>query len=414
MRTASQMDYHAGCVLKIHPSDRQKHIIAVNDGAARSVYNLLVAYDREIHLLRKTSIYIREVAERIDYLTSVISSHSGIVNALPYLKEEDVDSMAVANAIMNYRKAWKNMKERHTGIPTFHRKSSKQSYQTNAHYRKGAESINDGNVRFEDEHHIILPKLGRIRFDGSPEVVRGLMNRRNARIGTVTISRDAVGEYWVSLQISSDDRLAEPLPETGSQAGIDLNLTDLVNDSDGESFENPRFIRAAEKKLAKAQRRLSRRAEKAKRDGRRLADSANYQKQRKKVAFIQRKTARQRADYLNCVSKQMIKNHDLIAAEDLKVKNMMQNSLLARSIGDAGWGTLLRMLVQKGETYGRQVILVPPEYTTQMCSACGHVMTGKERLPLSAREWDCPACGAHHIRDTNAAKNILARALRSL
>lgn len=399
MRAASQMDYHAGCVLKIYPSDRQKHIIAVNDGAARSVYNLLVAYDRELHLLRKTSIYIREVAERIDYLTSVISSHSGIVNALPYLKEKDVDSMAVANAIMNYHKAWKNMKERHTGIPTFHRKSSKQSYQTNAHYRKGAESINDGNVRFEDEHHIILPKLGRIRFDGSPEVVRGLMNRRNARIGTVTISRDAVGEYWVSLQISADDRLAESLPETGSQAGIDLNLTDLVNDSDGGSFENPRFIRAAEK---------------AKRDGRRLADSANYQKQRKKVAFIQRKTARQRADYLNCVSKQLIKSHDLIAAEDLKVKDMMQNSLLARSIGDAGWGTLLRMLVQKGETYGRQVILVPPEYTTQTCSACGHVMTGKEKLPLSAREWDCPVCGTHHIRDTNAAKNILARALGSL
>lgn len=272
MRTASQMDYHAGCVLKIHPSDRQKHIIAVNDGAARSVYNLLVAYDREIHLLRKTSIYIREVAERIDYLTSVISSHSGIVNALPYLKEKDVDSMAVANAIMNYHRAWKNMKERHAGIPTFHRKSSKQSYQTNAHYGKDAEGIGDGSIRFEDAHHIILPKLGRIRFDGSPEVVRGLMNRRNARIGTVTISRDAVGEYWVSLQVSSDDRLVEPLPETGSQAGIDLNLTNLVNDSDGGSFENPHFIRAAEKKLAKAQRKLSRRAEKAKRDGRRLAD----------------------------------------------------------------------------------------------------------------------------------------------
>ena len=109
-----------------------------------------------------------------------------------------------------------------------------------------------------------------------------------------------------------------------------------------------------------------------------------------------------------------LRSADLIAAEDLKVKDMMQDPLLARSIGDAGWGTLLQMLVQKGETYGRQVILVPPEYTTQTCSACGHVMTGKEKLPLSAREWDCPVCGTHHVRDTNAAKNILARALRSL
>ena len=133
MRTASQMAHHEGRVLKIYPSDRQKRIIAVNSGAARSVYNLLVAYDRELHLLGRTSIYIREVAERIDYLRSVIGSQSGIVNALPYLKDRDVDSMAVANSIMNYRRAWKNMKEHHAGVPTFHKKSSGQSYQTNAH-----------------------------------------------------------------------------------------------------------------------------------------------------------------------------------------------------------------------------------------------------------------------------------------
>lgn len=423
MRTASQMTHHEGCVLKIYPSDRQKHIIAVNSGAARSVYNLLVASDREIHRLRKTAGLVPADRKRLEDVILMIRDPDGkafsdvrhIRNTLPYLNDPDIDSDAIVNARINFGRAWKNAKEHRAGIPTFHRKSYVQSYQTSNHYAKGNEGLNGGSIRFLDRSHIRLPKIGRIRCSESPEVIDGLLSHGSqTRIGTVTVSRDAVGEYWVSLQVASDEPFAEPLPETGSQAGIDLNLTELVNDSEGGSFKNPRFLRKSEKRLAKAQRKLSRRAERARKDGRRLADSANYQKQRKKVAFIQRKTARQRADYLDCVSRQLIKSHDLIAAEDLSVREMLSNPLLARSISDAGWRTLLTMLTRKGEKYGRQVILVPPEYTTQTCSVCGHVMAGKEKLPLSAREWICPSCGTHHVRDTNAAKNILAKALSGL
>lgn len=371
MRSTSDMAFHEGVVIKLHPSDAQKHIIAVNDNASRAVYNFLVATDRELYRLKKTALYISTVAERISYLESVISTPSAIMNALPYLYDRNVDSQAVCSAIRNYRGAWKRMREQHAGIPAFHKKGCAMSYQTCAHYRK------------------------------------------DTRIGTITIMMDAVGEYWASLQVSTDMPFHDALPETGSSVGVDLNLIELANDSDGGAFENRKYRGKSQKKLAKAQRKLSRRAEMARKEGRSLKDSKNYQKQRRKVAYLQRKTTRQRKDYLNCISWHLVKSHDLIAFEDLSVKNLLRNHCLAGAISDASWGMLVTMTRQKADTYGRKVILVLPQYTTQTCSVCGHVMKGKDSLTLSVREWTCPACGAHHVRDTNAARNILARALGS-
>ena len=422
MKKCSQMNYHYGVVLKIYPSDVQKHIIAVNDGAQRAVYNLLVGVDKEIYCLKKTAAIVPADRKRLEDVTLKIRGLNGrgsdtahIRNTLPFLNEPEVDGQVIAVARKNYAAAWKNMRERHTGVPTFHKKSYEQSYQTSNHYKSGYEGLNGGTIRFLDRDHLQLPVIGRIRCSGSPEIIDKLFSHNSqTRIGTVTVSRDAVGEYWVSLQIASDDPFVKVLPKTGSQIGIDLNLIDLVNDSEGASFENPRFRKKLEGKLAKAQKKLSRRAERAKKDNRKLRDSRNYQKQCQKVAYIQRKIARQRTDYLNYVSKQLIKSHDLIAAEDLKVSNLLKNHCLAKAISDAGWRTLLTLLQQKGEMYGRDVILIAPQYTTQTCSVCGHVMTGDQKLPLSVREWDCPVCGTHHMRDANAAKNILAKARKSL
>lgn len=422
MKRCNQMNYHYGLVLKIYPSDAQKHTIAVNDGAQRAVYNLLVGTDKEIHRLKKTADIVPADRKRLEDVTLKIrelnesgSDTAHIRNTLPFLNEPEVDGQVIATAKKNYTVAWKNMRERHTGVPTFHKKSYEQSYQTSNHYQNGREGLNSGSIRFLDREHLQLPIIGRIRCSGSHEIIDKLFSHSSqTRVGTVTVSRDAVGEYWVSLQIASDDPFVRALPKTGSQIGIDLNLIDLVNNSEGGSFENPRFRKKLEDKLAKAQRKLSRRAEQAKNDNRKLRDSRNYQKQRQKFAYLQRKIARQRADYLNYVSKQLIKSHDLIAAENLKVSNLLKNHCLAKAISDAGWRTFLTLLQQKGDMYGHDVILVAPQYTTQTCSVCGHVMTGDQKLPLSVREWDCPECGAHHVRDTNAAKNILVKALESL
>lgn len=417
MRKCSAMPYHIGIVLKLYLSRRGKHIVAVNDGAARAVYNRLVASGNEIYRMQKAAVLVPVYRERIDFLQASYYTPAGIKNALPFLYEKDVDCQAVANSIQNYHNAWKNMRERHTGVPAFHKKGCEQSYQTNGHYVSGSAGLSDGTVRFPDASHILLPKLGRVRFDGSPKLIHDLLvHDADTRIGTVTIRRDAVGEYWCSLQISSETPFREELARTGSSCGIDLNLLDLVNMSDGGSYENGRFYRKSEKWIAKLERTVCRRREAAKRDGRRLEDSKNYQKARQRLAYELRKVARQRADHLGVISKQLVESQDLIAAEDLKVRNMlkMKNHHFAKSIADAGWRSLLTKLRQKGAMYGKTVVLVPPQYTTQTCSVCGHVMKGREALPLSARDWTCPACGTYHVRDVNAARNILDKALKTL
>ncbi|MFD1485747.1 RNA-guided endonuclease InsQ/TnpB family protein, partial [Lacticaseibacillus baoqingensis] len=107
----------------------------------------------------------------------------------------------------------------------------------------------------------------------------------------------------------------------------------------------------------------------------------------------------------------LIKNHDLVVAEELRSKNMLRNHALAMSIADVGWRTLLDMLAYKADLYGRQFVTVDPRNTTQTCSDCGFVMADEQKLTLADRKWTCPQCGAFHIRDHNAAKNILAKGL---
>ena len=229
MKPMKDLKYHAGIVLRIYPSDCQKHLIAVNSGCQRYVYNHLVAVGNEIYRLSKTSDYVPCDRERIDYLKSV-RHHSDIANQAPFLYGSEVDKYVIDNAIMNYRIAWKNQKERHLGVPVFHKKGYARSYQTNCHYSKNG----TGSVRFLDENHLMLPILKRIRFAGSKKRIWQILDRSHEtadnfiRIGTVTISRDACGDYFVSLALASD----EPFRECRSvdkdslhdPIGIDMNL----------------------------------------------------------------------------------------------------------------------------------------------------------------------------------------------
>ena len=194
--------------------------------------------------------------------------------------------------------------------------------------------------------------MGGSVFDGSPREVGETIRRQEAReirIGTITISRDAVGEYWASFQIGSETPFREAFPLTGSIAGHRPEHLELVVDSDGNVLENPKFLKKFLKKLARAQHKLSRMAEHAKKAGRLLSECKNYQKQRQKVAYLNRRIARQREDYLHTYSRHEVESQDLIAAEDLNVGSLKRNHKLARAISDAGWRELLTMLAVQGK-----------------------------------------------------------------
>ena len=157
------------------------------------------------------------------------------------------------------------------------------------------------------------------------------------------------------------------------------------------------------------QRRLSKKAERAKQEGRELKDCVEYQKLRRRIAKLHKKIANQRLNFQHELASTILKNHDIVYAEDLKIKNMIRNHNLAKAISDVSWGQFLSIMEKKAAMRGKIFVKVPPHYTTQTCSFCGYVLKQEERLTLQDKEWTCPKCGTHHVRDHNSAEVILQR-----
>ena len=424
MKRMSDYNYHRGLKLHLYPSFKQRGIIRRNSGCARFVYNRLIAIGNEIFELKKCRIYTKPVADRLTYLETVYCDAKQLKNTAPFLSGSGIDSDMVANEILNYRNAWRAYREvPGSARPTFHKKSNDLSYNTSNHYDykryPHIQGLLEGSIRFEDRNHLVLPMLGRIRFKGSKKDIEALLSRTDeTRIGGARIGIDAGGDCYVSLKLASDTPFYEAMPNTGKAVGIDLNLRNFLWDSDDNRVDNPRYKRDSSLRLVKAQKKLSRmeRADIEGYDSRRrpiytkpLRECRNYQKQRLKVAEIHRHVRNQRKDFMYRIAKEEVKNHDFIFAEDLKVRNLLKNHRLAESISDVGWSEFLDILSWEAEKYGKLFMRVPPQNTTQTCSVCGHVSSGTGRVTLNMEEWICPVCGAYHVRDYNASKNILAK-----
>jgi putative transposase len=210
---------------------------------------------------------------------------------------------------------------------------------------------------------------------------------------TVTVTQDTAGRYFVSL-LSEED--IQPLTASERQVGLDLGLKSMVITSEGHTYGNPKFFAKDEKKLAKAQRRLAKKQK----------GSKNREKARRKVARIHARIADRRRDYQHKLSTRIIRENQVVCVESLQVKHMVKNHSLAKSISDVGWGEFVRQLEYKAQWYGRTLVKIDKFYpSSKRCFDCGHLL---ESLSLDIRQWTCPACGVHHDRDINAARNVLA------
>jgi len=214
----------------------------------------------------------------------------------------------------------------------------------------------------------------------------------------VTVSKDVAGRYHISILV---EEIITEHPPTDATLGVDAGITSLYTFSTGEKVSNPRHEKRDRARLAKAQRVLSKKQK----------GSANRAKARWRVARIHARIADRRRDHLHKLSTRLVRENQVIAIEDLSVRNMVRNRSLARAISDASWSEFRSMLEYKADWYGRTVVAIDRFYpSSKTCSDCGRIT---DKMPLNIREWVC-LCGTVHDRDVNAALNIRAVGLAVL
>lgn len=274
-------------------------------------------------------------------------------------------------------------------------KPGKKGYPRFQHDNRSVEYKQTGWKLDTDGKHITFSDgcgIGRLRLVGNPK--QQIEAFPTKQIKRVRLVHRADG-YYVQFGVQAERKIEHV--STGSMVGIDMGLKVFYADSNGNTVENPRHYRKAEKRLKRLHRQVSRKQK----------QSANRTKARKHLAKAHLKVQRQREDFARKAANALVSSHDVIAYEHLQIRNMVKNHTLAKSIHDAAWGHFLRWVKSYAVMHGIEVVAVPPQYTSQDCSGCGE----RVQKTLSTRTHVCPKCGLILDRDENAALNILGKAV---
>lgn len=357
---------------RLEPNALQRQLFARFAGCCRFVFNQGLAARKVSHEGEGVTLSYADQCKRLPELKKAEET--------AWLGE--IHSQVLQQALKDLDSAYQHFFRRVKagevpGFPRFKKKGQKDAFR----YPQGVK-VKDGRV--------YLPKIGWVKYRDSRAV--------EGKILQATIKRE--GEHWF-ISLACEVELPAPAPASTTEekaVGIDVGLKSFAVLSDGTEIENPRFLRTALAKLKKAQRRLSRKTKR----------SNNWKKQVVKVVKLHVQVKNSRKDFAHKVSTAIVKNHDVIAVEDLNIKGMVKNRHLSRAISDVGWGLFMAMLEYKAKWAGKHFVRIGRfEASSKTCSNCGV----KKPMPLSVRTYACGGCGTVMDRDWNASLNIRAAGL---
>ena len=353
---------------RLTPTKEQEVLLSKHFGSIRFVYNLFLDRRTKFYLEAKEKQLVKKTLTYVDMAKELTQIKS---------KEEtkwlnEVNSQSLQHSLKHLDGAYNRFFKKLAKFPRFKSKKNKQSFRI---------------------PQFVTIENRRIHFPKFKEGIKIDLHREiEGEINYATITRNKAGQYYACIGVT---RTIEPKSKTDRMIGIDLGIKSLVVCSDGQTFDNIKTTKKYEKLLRLRQKELSRTKKSSKgRDQARL-----------KVGKVQVKIANIRHNHLHQITSKLINENQVICLEDLSVKNMMSNHCLAKSIGDASWGELVRQLTYKAGWYGRKVVKIDRYFpSSKTCNHCGYINEG---LTLDQREWKCPRCQENLDRDFNASLNIL-------
>ena len=350
---------------RLYPTPEQSVLLNKHIGSSRFVYNLALETKQMAWAGNRVNLNCFD-----------------LIKQLPDLKKEcewlkEINSQSLQQPIRNLDNAFTRFFKGQADFPKFKKKSNGGSFNI------------PQNVSLENGK-LIIPK-----FKKGIDIV--LHRPIKGEIRQATISKTPTGKYFVSILCETGENIKPKATiEENTSAGIDLGIKTFLVTSDGECFDNPKFLRSILSKLKFVQRKFS------KHKGKRTKN---------KLAKLHEKVANQRKDFLHKTSSKLISDNQTICIEDLNIKGMLSNHKLALSISDCGWSMFVDMLEYKAEWYGKNILKIGRfEPSSKLHANCGYI---NKDLKLSDREWVCPKCGDVVSRDENASINIKNFALKN-
>ena len=373
--------YYKAYKFRIYPNESQKELINKTFGCSRFIYNYFLSMYKESKHTK--------ASENIKYYTNYLKYEC------PFLQE--IDSIVIRKSLFNLEDSFKRYFKRQSEYPKFKSKFKRNSYNTNAVYGS-YKNNNYCNIELDLENKTIkLPKLKNIK-------IRGYRNLKyiNGRILNATISRESNGKYYVSVLYEISEKVKEVTPT--SIIGIDLGVKKLLTLSDGNTYENNKYIEKYEKRIKRTQRELSRK----------VKGSSNYYKCKKKLAILHSKLANSRKYYIHKITKNITNEYDIITCEKLHTKEMIihgKKNTLSKNINDACFNEILRQLEYKSKFKGKKFYQIYEYYSSsQICSRCDN--QDKKYKNLNERIYECTKCHLELDRDLNASINIMFEGLK--